>query len=126
MTPPEGAKLGERVTFAGFDGKAAEPSRMGACSHPAPPRPATPRPAPPRSLARSSPLHPSPPSRSAPLRPAPPRSAPPRADKKKLFDEAAKELRVAEGGVAAWRGVPFMTSAGPCRVATAAPGSVIR
>ena len=30
VTPPEGAKLGERVTFAGFDGKAAEPSRMGA------------------------------------------------------------------------------------------------
>jgi len=28
VTPPEGAKVGERVTFAGFEGPAAQPSRM--------------------------------------------------------------------------------------------------
>ena len=80
VTPPEGAKLGERVTFAGHDGKPAEPNRM---------------------------------------------------DKKKIFDEVAKGLAVGEGGVAVWRGtggeaVPFMTSAGPCTVASVAPGSPIR
>jgi methionine--tRNA ligase beta chain len=28
VTPPEGAKVGERVAFAGFEGPAAQPSRM--------------------------------------------------------------------------------------------------
>ena len=75
VTPPEGAKVGERVTFAGFSGEAAAPSRM---------------------------------------------------DKKKIFEAVAPELAVAEGRLAAWRGVPFMTSAGPCTVESAAAGSPIK
>ena len=75
MTPPAGAKIGERITFAGFEGEAAAPSRV---------------------------------------------------DKKKLFEAVAPKLAVAEGGVAAWNGVPFMTSAGPCTVASIAAGAPIK
>ena len=75
VTPPEGAKVGERVSFAGFGGEPALPARM---------------------------------------------------DKKKIFDAVAPELAVAAGGAAAWRGVPFMTSAGPCTVEGVAAGSPIK
>ena len=75
VTPPPGAKVGERISFAGFEGEAAAPSRV---------------------------------------------------DKKKLFELVAPQLAVAEGGVAAWNGVPFMTSAGPCTVESIPAGSPIK
>lgn len=68
VTPPADAKVGERVTFAGFEGPVAEPNRMA---------------------------------------------------KKKIFEAAAPELRTNDGLVACYKGVPFMTSAGPCTVETA-------
>ena len=46
-------------------------------------------------------------------------------DKKKVWDKVAPGLRVDDGGVATWEGVPFGTSAGPC-TAPAAPGGAIR
>ena len=75
VTPPPGAKVGERISFPGFEGEAAAPSRV---------------------------------------------------DKKKLFELVAPQLAVAEGGVAAWNGVPFMTSAGPCTVESIPAGSPIK
>ncbi|KAF3783934.1 putative methionine--tRNA ligase [Nymphaea thermarum] len=62
LVPPEGAKIGERVTFAGFDGKPEDV------------------------------LNP----------------------KKKQFEKISTDLYTDENGVATYRGVPFMTSAGPC------------
>jgi aminoacyl tRNA synthase complex-interacting multifunctional protein 1 len=63
LIPPEGAKLGERISFAGFDGKPEDV------------------------------LNP----------------------KKKQLDKITPHLRTDENGVATFRGVPFTTSAGPCR-----------
>ncbi|CAN6467660.1 unnamed protein product [Victoria cruziana] len=62
LVPPEGAKIGERVTFAGFDGKPEDV------------------------------LNP----------------------KKKQFEKISPDLYTDDNGVATYRGVPFMTSAGPC------------
>ncbi|KAF7031360.1 hypothetical protein CFC21_042701 [Triticum aestivum] len=63
LIPPEGAKLGERICFAGFDGKPEDV------------------------------LNP----------------------KKKQLDKITPHLRTDENGIATFRGVPFTTSAGPCR-----------
>ncbi|VAH65459.1 unnamed protein product [Triticum turgidum subsp. durum] len=63
LIPPEGAKLGERISFAGFDGKPEDV------------------------------LNP----------------------KKKQLDKITPHLRTDENGIATFRGVPFTTSAGPCR-----------
>jgi len=46
-------------------------------------------------------------------------------DKKKVWDKVAPGLRVDDGGLATWEGVPFGTSAGPC-AAPGAPGGAIR
>lgn len=43
---------------------------------------------------------------------------PNRVAKKKLFEAVAPGLRVDASRVATWEGVPFMTSAGPCTVAS--------
>ncbi|KAL6853767.1 hypothetical protein ACP4OV_019796 [Aristida adscensionis] len=63
LIPPEGAKIGERVSFAGFDGKPEDV------------------------------LNP----------------------KKKQLDKITPHLRTDENGTATFKGVPFTTSAGPCR-----------
>uniref|UniRef100_A0ACD5W014 Uncharacterized protein n=1 Tax=Avena sativa TaxID=4498 RepID=A0ACD5W014_AVESA len=63
LIPPEEAKLGERISFAGFDGKPEDV------------------------------LNP----------------------KKKQLDKITPHLRTDENGIATFRGVPFTTSAGPCR-----------
>ncbi|XP_010232494.1 aminoacyl tRNA synthase complex-interacting multifunctional protein 1 [Brachypodium distachyon] len=63
LIPPEGAKLGERISFAGFDGKPEDV------------------------------LNP----------------------KKKQLDKITPHLRTDENGIATFRGIPFITSAGPCR-----------
>uniref|UniRef100_A0A0D9V786 tRNA-binding domain-containing protein n=1 Tax=Leersia perrieri TaxID=77586 RepID=A0A0D9V786_9ORYZ len=63
LIPPEGAKLGERISFAGFEGKPEDV------------------------------LNP----------------------KKKQLDKITPDLRTDENGVATFRGIPFTTSAGPCR-----------
>jgi len=63
LIPPEGAKLGERISFAGFDGKPEDV------------------------------LNP----------------------KKKQLDKITPHLRTDENGIATFRGIPFTTSAGPCR-----------
>jgi hypothetical protein len=47
-----------------------------------------------------------------------------RAPQKKILDKVAPELRVNDACVATWAGVPFMTSAGPCTVATAKGGLI--
>jgi aminoacyl tRNA synthase complex-interacting multifunctional protein 1 len=75
VTPPEGAKVGERVSFAGHAGEAAAPSRM---------------------------------------------------DKKKIFEAVAPGLVVGEKGVCTYKGIPFMTSAGECKVDSAPAGSLIK
>ncbi|KAF3321853.1 tRNA-aminoacylation cofactor ARC1 [Carex littledalei] len=62
LIPPEGAKIGERVSFAGYDGKPEDV------------------------------LNP----------------------KKKQLDKITPHLYTDENGVATFKGVPFMTSAGPC------------
>nr|CAB3478691.1 unnamed protein product [Digitaria exilis] len=63
LIPPEGAKIGERVSFAGFDGKPEDV------------------------------LNP----------------------KKKQLDKITPHLRTDENGIATFKGIPFTTSAGPCR-----------
>lgn len=63
LIPPEAAKLGERISFAGFDGKPEDV------------------------------LNP----------------------KKKQLDKITPHLRTDENGIATFRGIPFTTSAGPCR-----------
>ncbi|CAO2177750.1 unnamed protein product [Urochloa humidicola] len=63
LIPPEGAKIGERISFAGFDGKPEEV------------------------------LNP----------------------KKKQLDKITPHLRTDENGIATFKGIPFTTSAGPCR-----------
>ncbi|WVZ68384.1 hypothetical protein U9M48_017330 [Paspalum notatum var. saurae] len=63
LIPPEGAKIGERISFAGFDGKPEDV------------------------------LNP----------------------KKKQLDKITPHLRTDENGIATFKGVPFTTSAGPCR-----------
>ncbi|AQK99657.1 Nucleic acid-binding OB-fold-like protein [Zea mays] len=63
LIPPEGAKIGERISFAGFDGKPEDV------------------------------LNP----------------------KKKQLDKITPHLRTDENGIAMFKGVPFTTSAGPCR-----------
>ncbi|XP_066312797.1 uncharacterized protein [Miscanthus floridulus] len=63
LIPPEGAKIGERISFAGFDGKPEDV------------------------------LNP----------------------KKKQLDKTTPHLRTDENGIATFKGVPFTTSAGPCR-----------
>jgi tRNA-binding EMAP/Myf-like protein len=75
VTPPEGAKVGERISFAGHVGEPAAPSRM---------------------------------------------------DKKKIFDSVAPGLVVGENGVCTYKGIAFMTSAGPCKVETNPAGSLIK
>ena len=69
VEPPPGAKVGERIQFAGHEGAPADPSRVA---------------------------------------------------KKKLFEAVAPGLRVDASGVATWEGIPFLTSAGPCTVASPA------
>ncbi len=73
VTPPEGAKVGERVAFEGHSAPAAEPNRMA---------------------------------------------------KKKIFEAAAPDLVVDDQLRAAWKGVPFMTTAGPCVVESAKGGLI--
>uniref|UniRef100_A0A0A9AEQ6 Uncharacterized protein n=1 Tax=Arundo donax TaxID=35708 RepID=A0A0A9AEQ6_ARUDO len=63
LIPPEGAKVGERILFAGFDGKPEDV------------------------------LNP----------------------KKKQLDKITPHLRTDENGIATFNGIPFTTSAGPCR-----------
>ncbi|CAL4973404.1 unnamed protein product [Urochloa decumbens] len=63
LIPPEGAKIGERISFAGFDGKPEDV------------------------------LNP----------------------KKKQLDKITPHLRTDENGIATFKGIPFTTSAGPCR-----------
>ncbi|RLN22000.1 tRNA-aminoacylation cofactor ARC1 [Panicum miliaceum] len=63
LIPPEGAKIGERISFAGFDGKPEDV------------------------------LNP----------------------KKKQLDKITPHLRTDENGTATFKGIPFTTSAGPCR-----------
>lgn len=73
LVPPEGAAVGERITFEGFVGEAAAPNVV---------------------------------------------------NKKKLWEAIVGDLRTDEGCVATWGGVPFMTSAGPCRAATQAKATI--
>jgi methionyl-tRNA synthetase len=75
VTPPEGAKIGERISFAGHVGEPAAPSRM---------------------------------------------------DKKKIFETIAPGLVVGENGLCTYKGIPFMTSAGVCKVETSPAGSLIK
>ncbi|KAL6616297.1 hypothetical protein ACP70R_038567 [Stipagrostis hirtigluma subsp. patula] len=63
LIPPEGAKIGERISFAGFDGKPEDV------------------------------LNP----------------------KKKQLDKITPHLCTDENGIATFKGIPFTTSAGPCR-----------
>ncbi|CAO1946413.1 unnamed protein product [Urochloa humidicola] len=63
LIPPEGAKIGERISFSGFDGKPEDV------------------------------LNP----------------------KKKQLDKITPHLRTDENGIATFKGIPFTTSAGPCR-----------
>jgi aminoacyl tRNA synthase complex-interacting multifunctional protein 1 len=63
LIPPEGANIGERISFAGFDGKPEDV------------------------------LNP----------------------KKKQLDKITPHLRTDENGIATYKGIPFTTSAGPCR-----------
>ncbi|TVU36649.1 hypothetical protein EJB05_18591 [Eragrostis curvula] len=63
LIPPEGAKIGERISFAGFDGKPEDV------------------------------LNP----------------------KKKQLDKITPHLRTDENGIATFKGIPFTTSAGPCK-----------
>ncbi|XP_039849711.1 methionine--tRNA ligase, cytoplasmic-like isoform X2 [Panicum virgatum] len=63
LIPPGGAKIGERISFAGFDGKPEDV------------------------------LNP----------------------KKKQLDKITPHLRTDENGIATFKGIPFTTSAGPCR-----------
>lgn len=44
--------------------------------------------------------------------------------KKKVFELVAPDLAVSDDCVATWKGVPFMTSAGPCIVKTAKNGPI--
>jgi aminoacyl tRNA synthase complex-interacting multifunctional protein 1 len=47
-------------------------------------------------------------------------------DKKKIFDSVAPGLVVGEKGVCTYKGIPFMTSAGECKVDSAPAGSLIK
>ena len=44
--------------------------------------------------------------------------------KKKIFEAVAEDLRTDAARVATYKGVPLMTSAGPCTAASVAGGSV--
>lgn len=73
VEPPAGAVIGERITFEGHTGPAAEPNRMA---------------------------------------------------KKKIFEAVAPDLVVNDSLQATYKGIPFMTSAGPCTVVSAKGGLI--
>lgn len=118
VVPPEAAKAGERVAFAGHEGAAAaDPKVMDKKKVRQPPSHLTVEgSAPARYRAAAA-------SRSALT---PPRArAPHLLPSQQVFDKVAPGLRVDEAGVATWEGIPFMTSAGPC-TAVAAKGGLIK
>jgi methionine--tRNA ligase beta chain len=118
IEPPPGAALGERVTFEGHPGAAAEPNRVdkkrvGGCFLRAP--------APPSTFLLL--LLPAPHARTNTHTP----QFFPRLFfallGAQLFDAVAPGLKLV-AGVATWEGIPFNTTAGPCKAVTLQTGPV--
>ena len=117
LTPPEGCAIGERVSFAGFEGEPLAPSSKSGweavrkAAHPNPwpspePRPCIPTPYPNPTPTPTPTPNPNP------------------SQVRKAWEAVQPELSTSKERVACYRTTPFGTAHGVCTVATIAEGKI--